>query len=176
MKTGFQLVTALIIGGVVYSWLTTSGKERVFGDKSKWLSSPAAIAGVVNLPVTPLDLSTPNAAKRKQSSVVQQKKSEMNETIISPSESECVWLGKRIISLLKREDIDTAQTFDKFYTAFNCPTAYLGKAFGCSVASELAKEEAVDEQINRCWADPYTAMHSTQSPNVAESPLEIKAN
>lgn len=74
---------------------------------------------------------------------------------ISSHEPECAWTGKRVLSLLRRDDVDAAREFGRFYTAFGCPDAHLGKAFGCVAASEAA-DETFDARIDRCWSDPYT--------------------
>ncbi|KAF0143215.1 MAG: hypothetical protein FD153_549 [Rhodospirillaceae bacterium] len=102
-----------------------------------------------------------NAGARRKQSLP--KKPDPAESVISPFEAECVWLGKRIVSLLKREDVDTAQTFDRFYTIFGCPMPHLGKAFGCVVASE-SDREAIEGRIDRCWTDPYTRLPIPPSP------------
>lgn len=106
-------------------------------------------------------------ARRKQPP---SRRPETAENLISPFEAECMWIGKRIVNLLRREDVDTAHTFDRFYAAFGCPIVHLGKAFGCVVASE-SEREAIDERIDRCWADPYTRLFPPLPPKTRDTPL-----
>ena len=98
-------------------------------------------------------LAAADSGTRRKQSVP--RKSEATQTSISPFEAECAWTGKRVLSLLKREDVDTAQAFDRFYVSFGCPSVHIGKSFGCVIASE-SEREAIDARIDRCWADPYT--------------------
>ncbi|KAF0117253.1 MAG: putative cyclic beta-1-3 beta-1-6-glucan synthesis regulatory protein ndvD-like protein [Rhodospirillaceae bacterium] len=107
-----------------------------------------------------------SGARRKQSSP---RKPEVTQTSISPFEAECAWTGKRVVSLLKREDVDTAQAFNRFYGSFGCPSVHIGKSFGCVVASE-SEREAIDARIDRCWADPYTRFFPPVLPKGATSP------
>ena len=37
---------------------------------------------------------------------------------------ECVWLGRRVVSLLWRDDLDTAFRHLDLYDRFGCPSAY----------------------------------------------------
>ena len=106
-----------------------------------------------------------SGTRRKQSS---SRKPEVTQTSISPFEAECAWTGKRVVSLLKREDVDTAQAFSRFYGSFGCPSVHIGKSFGCVVASE-SEREAIDERIDRCWADPYTRFFPPTPPKGATS-------
>ncbi|MEO5374396.1 MAG: hypothetical protein H7840_08955 [Alphaproteobacteria bacterium] len=90
---------------------------------------------------------------------------------ISAFETECAWTGKRITSLLKRDDVDQARQFQHFYTSFGCPPTHLGKAFGCVVAPDL-ENEPLETRVDRCWADPYTRQFS--APADSKAPAESK--
>jgi hypothetical protein len=73
---------------------------------------------------------------------------------------ECAWVGKRIVSLLARDDVDTSKRFLEFYRLFGCREAHLAPSFRCVVAEdekatrtdETSPEEALSERVDRCWA------------------------
>jgi hypothetical protein len=68
---------------------------------------------------------------------------------------QCTWIGKRIISLLVRDDPVTANDFSPFYVRFGCPEARLNKAFGCLVANLMTIENnALADQADECWRNP----------------------
>ena len=64
--------------------------------------------------------------------------------------AECAWIGKRIVSLLVRDDAMAAGDFLPFYLRFHCPEERIGKSFGCVVRNG----EATPERVELCWADP----------------------
>lgn len=81
---------------------------------------------------------------------------------------ECAWVGKRVLSLLARDDVDAARQFYQFYTGFHCPTAHIGNSFGCIVADSLVPEmKYLSLRIDTCWADP-----TAELPPMAESEAE----
>jgi hypothetical protein len=81
---------------------------------------------------------------------------------------ECAWSGRRIISLLVRDDVDTADKHRRFYEQFGCPTAHVGLALRCVIQSELpaaapaqgsvqqgqAQARALAERVEQCWDKP----------------------
>jgi hypothetical protein len=46
---------------------------------------------------------------------------------------ECVWLGRRVVSLLWRDDLDTAFRHLDLYDRFGCPSAHIQATFRCLV-------------------------------------------
>ncbi len=67
---------------------------------------------------------------------------------------ECAWTGKRVVSLLARDDVDTAKRFLEFYTVFNCRQAHLGPVLRCVIleSSNAPPEEAEAARVDRCWS------------------------
>lgn len=70
---------------------------------------------------------------------------------------ECSWIGHRVVLALLRDDVLAADGFRQFYASFGCPTAFLGRAFGCAVP--YADEEAtlLMQYVDACWRDPNHA-------------------
>lgn len=67
---------------------------------------------------------------------------------------ECAWTGKRVVSLLARDDVDTAKRFLEFYKLFNCRDDHIGPALRCVIleSSNAPPEEAAAARVDRCWA------------------------
>lgn len=83
---------------------------------------------------------------------------------------ECVWVGKRIVSLLSRDDAMAANDFIPFYAQFGCPGDHLARAFGCVVTNtDPSENEALADRIDACWDDPKAALAQQATP--AESKL-----
>lgn len=76
----------------------------------------------------------------------------------APETAECRWLGERILMLLWRDDIDTANRFLGLYLdRFDCPKAHVGLAFRCLVQVGDAQSEGepgLPERAGACWANP----------------------
>jgi hypothetical protein len=73
---------------------------------------------------------------------------------------ECVWLGKRVVSLLWRDDLDTAFRHLDLYDRFGCPAGHIQTAFRCVVRHPNIDPKAPDSlsaRIHACWLDPSTA-------------------
>ncbi|MBE1236214.1 hypothetical protein IHV25_00895 [Phaeovibrio sulfidiphilus] len=79
-------------------------------------------------------------------------------------EPRCSWTGERIVSLLVREDAESAERFLAFYNRFDCPPARIAEAFSCVLQSPVAG--ATSESLgglslasvaSACWSDPTLA-------------------
>ena len=81
--------------------------------------------------------------------------------------SECAWVGKRVVSLLVRDDVDTATDFTRFYAMFHCPEAHIGSTLACVVSDPGAAREgaALTEHVDLCWANPSTRLLPQKPPN-----------
>jgi hypothetical protein len=85
--------------------------------------------------------------------------------------AECAWVGKRIVSLLVRDDAMAAGDFLPFYLRFRCPEEQIGKAFGCIVRTgEATPNEILAERIDQCWSDPDVRFPKLQKEPPAETP------
>lgn len=70
---------------------------------------------------------------------------------------ECVWTGRRIASLLWRDDIDTARRYIDLYDRFNCSTEHLKLVFRCVISQGPLDPKAADRLASRvhgCWVAP----------------------
>ncbi len=70
--------------------------------------------------------------------------------------AECAWIGQRIISLLWRDDVNTASAQTRFYERFGCPEEHLPVAFRCVIEQSESQPEQNDlnARVYACWMAP----------------------
>jgi hypothetical protein len=101
---------------------------------------------------------------------------------------ECVWLGRRVVSLMWRDDLDTAFRHLDLYDRFGCPGGHVQAAFRCltrfggQIDPKVA--ETLSSRIHACWinpgSQPQAAAAATPAPaatagNAAPSPAATPA-
>ncbi len=71
---------------------------------------------------------------------------------------ECVWLGRRVVSLLWRDDLDTAFRHLDLYDRFGCPSGHIQSAFRCLVLHSNTIDPKTPDSLNgrvlACWINP----------------------
>jgi hypothetical protein len=76
---------------------------------------------------------------------------------------ECVWLGRRVVSLLLNDDLDTAFRHLDMYDRFGCPSGHIQASFRCLL---LQHADSIDTKadpktgdsryarVQSCWLNP----------------------
>jgi hypothetical protein len=87
---------------------------------------------------------------------------------------ECVWLGRRVVSLLWRDDLDTAFRHLDLYDRFGCPGAHIQATFRCLIRQgniDPKAQETLNGRVHSCWLNPSiepepaaAAAHPPQAP------------
>ncbi len=70
---------------------------------------------------------------------------------------ECIWLGRRVVSLLWRDDLDTAFRHLDLYDRFGCPSAHVQATFRCLVRQgniDPKAQETLNGRVHACWINP----------------------
>ncbi|HEX2449000.1 MAG TPA: hypothetical protein VHK26_12595, partial [Methyloceanibacter sp.] len=70
---------------------------------------------------------------------------------------ECVWTGRRVASLLWRDDIDTARRYIELYDRFKCSSDHLKLVFRCVIKQGPLDAKASDRlaaRVHNCWITP----------------------
>ncbi len=70
---------------------------------------------------------------------------------------ECVWLGRRVVSLLWRDDMDTAFRHLDLYDRFGCPSSHIQAAFRCVVRQgniDPKAQDSLNNRVHACWLNP----------------------
>jgi hypothetical protein len=103
------------------------------------------------------------------------------------SNPECMWLGKRVVSLLWNDDLDTAFRHLDLYDRFGCPAGHVQMAFRCVIRpgpferkdpkaqDTLKAQDNLEGRVHNCWLSPNTdpviappAAASAASPSQAQ--------
>lgn len=91
---------------------------------------------------------------------------------------ECVWLGRRVVRLMWRDDLDTAFRHLDLYDRFGCPGGHIQAAFRCltrfggQIDPKVA--ETLDSRVHACWINP--AAQPQQATAAASQPPAPAAN
>ena len=84
---------------------------------------------------------------------------------------ECVWLGRRVVSLMWRDDLDTAFRHLDLYDRFGCPGGHVQAAFRCltrfggQIDPKIA--ETLSSRIHACWINPGAQPQAAAAPSPA---------
>jgi hypothetical protein len=74
---------------------------------------------------------------------------------------ECVWLGRRVVSLLWRDDLDTAFRHLDLYDRFGCPSGHIQVTFRCLVLHantiDPKAADSLNGRVHACWINPALA-------------------
>jgi hypothetical protein len=77
---------------------------------------------------------------------------------------ECLWLGRRVVNLLWRDDLDTAFRHLDLYDRFGCPAGHIQAAFRCVIRQASPDPKAGDgipDRVRACWVNPSSEMQGT---------------
>jgi len=93
---------------------------------------------------------------------------------------ECVWLGRRVVSLMLNDDLDTAFRHLDLYDRFGCPGGHIQAAFRCFVRQgpvDAKAREVLNARVHACWINPTmeTAAAPAPPPTQAAQPSGTKA-
>jgi hypothetical protein len=111
---------------------------------------------------------TPPAPPVDEYSVIQR-------TVTGPAGNpECVWLGRRVVSLIWRDDIDTAFRHLDLYDRFGCPAARIQATFRCLIQHEASIDpkapDSLNTRVEACWINPNQP--APPPPAAAPAPKE----
>jgi hypothetical protein len=71
---------------------------------------------------------------------------------------ECVWLGRRVVSLLWRDDLETAFRHLDLYDRFGCPAGHVQAAFRCLILQagsiDPKAPDSLNGRVEACWINP----------------------
>jgi hypothetical protein len=70
---------------------------------------------------------------------------------------ECVWLGRRVVTLIWRDDLDTAFRHLDLYDRFGCPGAHIQATFRCLIRQgniDPKQPETLNGRVHSCWLNP----------------------
>ena len=81
---------------------------------------------------------------------------------------ECVWLGRRVVSLLWRDDLDTAFRHLDLYDRFGCPSGHIQATVRCLVLHantiDPKAADSLNSRVHACWINPSLEVAPTPGP------------
>ena len=92
---------------------------------------------------------------------------------------ECVWLGRRVVSLMWRDDLDTAFRHLDLYDRFGCPGGHVQAAFRCltrfggQIDPKVA--ETLSSRVHACWINPAAQPQAAAAVTPAAAPAPTTA-
>jgi hypothetical protein len=84
---------------------------------------------------------------------------------------ECLWLGRRVVNLLWRDDLDTAFRHFHLYDRFGCPAGHVQVTFRCVVRQgqmDPKSPETLAARVHACWINPELPAQTTQAQPTAQ--------
>jgi hypothetical protein len=88
---------------------------------------------------------------------------------------ECAHIGENAISLMMRNDVDTALRHMDLYDRFGCPGAHVQASFRCAllIGTPAAKDtRSLEEIVRACWLNPAAP---NLTPPAAAAPAAAQA-
>ncbi len=119
-------------------------------------AAPAAFAQSGNLQPPEQQKPAGDSAKEGQKSI--DEIAEAARVLTGPAGNpECVWLGRRVVNLLWRDDLDTAFRHLDLYDRFGCPSSHIQATFRCVVRQghiDPKAQDSLNGRVHACWLDP----------------------
>jgi hypothetical protein len=103
------------------------------------------------------DQNAAEQAKAAERQAIQEYEEALQVLPKSSGAAECVWTGRRVASLLWRDDIDTARRYIDLYDRFGCSSEHLKLAFRCVIRQGPIDPKAADRlasRVHSCWIAP----------------------
>jgi hypothetical protein len=130
------------------------------------LSAPAVFAAD-NSDAKPADKAAPAGQEPAKETQKIDEYAEAQKALTGPAGNpECVWLGRRVVSLLWRDDLDTAFRHLDLYDRFGCPSGHVQATFRCLIQHGNNIDPKVADTLNgrvqSCWINPTNP--SIQAP------------
>jgi len=94
--------------------------------------------------------------------------------------AECVFLGRNVVGLLYRNDMDTAFRHLDLYDRFGCPGPHIQSAFRCVLRQTASIDpktpRTLTDRVHSCWINPVaTTAAAAAAPAPAAAPSTAAA-
>jgi hypothetical protein len=165
------------IENAVLRRLSASGFALLIGLGSAFAQSGDLRAQDQSKPAAPGAAAPADAAKdsqRKTDEFV-----EAAQAINGPAGNpECVWLGRRVVVLMWRDDLDTAFRHLDLYDRFGCPGGHVQATFRCLVRFgpiDPKAPEGLSGRVHACWINPTAQPQPATAAQPANPPATAGA-
>jgi len=86
---------------------------------------------------------------------------------------ECVFLGRNVVGLLFRNDMDTAFRHLDLYDRFGCPGPHIQSAFRCVLRQTASIDpksgRGLTDKLQSCWINPVSTTAAASSPQASNA-------
>lgn len=148
MRSLSMRVAVAVLGGAVIVVAARSSFAQVIAQANEPKATDQRPAG--------------EAGKEKPNKIVDEY-AEAERVLGGPAANpECIWLGKRVVSLLWSDDLDTAFRHLDLYDRFGCPAGHLQTAFRCVIRrgdidhKDPKTQDNLRDRVQHCWINPNT--------------------
>jgi hypothetical protein len=86
---------------------------------------------------------------------------------------ECVWLGRRVVGLMWRDDLDTAFRHLDLYDRFGCPAGHIQATFRCLVRQgnfDPKSSDTLASRVHSCWVNPNLEANTSTAATPSATP------
>jgi hypothetical protein len=144
----------LRVQNAVLRHLAVPGFLLLIGIGNALAQSGAPAAQDSGKPATGNAADAPKDSQRKTDEFI-----EAAQVINGPAGNpECVWLGRRVVRLMWRDDLDTAFRHLDLYDRFGCPGGHVQATFRCLTrfGSQIDDKvpKSLDDRVHACWINP----------------------
>ncbi len=125
----------------------------------------------------PADNKTPDQQKAENKSEAAHLADVARQVQGAAGSPECAHLGENAISLMMRNDLDTAFRHIDLYDRFGCPGAHVQTSFRCAlrIGMPVSKDgTSLESLVRTCWVNP--AATSVAPPAAAPATATAPAN
>ena len=136
----------LVVGGLVLMGFAGSPALAQSGTPGKGQPQPAKPAAAEN-----------GKEAQKQIDEIAEARRVLSGSAGNP---ECTWLGRRVVVLMWRDDLDTAFRHMDLYDRFGCPSAHIQAAFRCLITQgpiDPKAQQTLMGRVHDCWLHPDKA-------------------
>ncbi len=158
MRLAYCTAAILLAGGLLSNSVSIAMAEEAKPDQQAEQKPPEQKAEAKDGDQKPADQAT---AEQQAEARIRQEIEQYRDAAaaLSPTAGapECVWTGRRIATLLWRDDMDTALRYIGLYDRFGCSSQHLKLAFRCMVEQGPIDPKAQDRlaaRVQGCWLDP----------------------
>jgi hypothetical protein len=139
------------------------------------LTSPAQAQ---NVDAKPADKKPPPGQGQQPPQKVDEYTEIQHEVAGPAGNPECVWLGRRVVSLLWRDDLDTAFRHLDLYDRFGCPAGHVQAAFRCLIlhadSIDPKAPDSLNGRVEACWINPAQPAPPPPAPSAATPSPTVK--
>jgi hypothetical protein len=155
LRRNIRSAAALLAGGILLASTLTASAQQQGGEQK-----PPEQAQGEQRPDDQKAAEQAKAEQQAQQKAIDEYKEAAEKLTSSAGAPECVWTGRRIESLLWRDDIDTARRYIDLYDRFGCSSEHLKLAFRCIIQQGPIDPKAADKlasRVHNCWIAPEEA-------------------